>query len=682
MDPPRDIQPFKRNIATRSTVSSCSSLAMEIKRKKIRESSFFLNEAKYRHKKRCASVDDTQQITEDMNLLNIQQISKKLKDCDIQEKLEFEMRMKTGAYKLLIASTKREQVLDASRSLLTCDARIKAYMSEAQREKQQDIRRSSGSPDRIPCKGKVAISGLRIPLFWKDTEHFNSKGNAQRVAVFCLMKIGSEIFDTEMVIADPSMTDICFEGVKIFSEVKPDFDLTCELYSCGLEEETTFVNTPKKLARKLRSSLGRSSGRKLSPLLDGGDPDTFLQSNPIPVGARYSLLAYTTLGLEQAEGSFQSHSLIILQNVEASSWLPLYGNLCCKLVAQPDCMTQDMMSGYLSQQQRIEGLQRSCKLYCVLKVGQISCYYFPEEIQAKVEPSLIIPINKDTRIRAVRKDHKRTDTRLNLINPGNRDSTSHVFITETPDILQEWLDALWQHIYDQSQWQHTCDKIMEIEVLSPRKPPLFLMKQADSVYKDLSIGSPGKFESLTDIIHNKIEETDGRFLIGQQEDTELPHWAALFEGSRPVVVQKTVLSPGKESNQSITSPVTANRIKRRAPPPPPDKLPFVQPTSLLPSQEKENCKGARPRTGRPSLDAKFSAIIQQLQKSHTSTRKNAPLGQIEPCQHPCVPQKRHDESNIPENPVKEYSQAPQPPGPAPRNKLRMLFRDKVNPKAW
>uniref|UniRef100_A0A8C1AGC9 Rhotekin 2 n=1 Tax=Cyprinus carpio carpio TaxID=630221 RepID=A0A8C1AGC9_CYPCA len=521
------------------------------------------------------------------------------------------MRMRAGAYKLLVASTKKEQVLDASRSLLTCNARIKAYMSEAQmRKKQQDIRRSSGSPDQIACKGKVAISGLRIPLFWKDTEHFNSKGSAQRVAVFCLMKIGSEIFDTEMVIADPSMTDICFEGVKIFSEVKPDFELTCELYSCGLEEETTLVNTPKKLARKLRSSFGRSSIEKC-------------------LGARYSLLAYTTLGLEQAEGSFQSHSLIILQNVEASSWLPLYGNLCCKLVAQPDCMTQDMMSGYLSQQQSIEGLQRRCKLYCVLKAGQISCYYSPEEIQAKVEPSLIIPINKDTRIRVVGKDHQRTGTRLNLINPGNGDSTSHVFITETPDILQEWLDALWQHIYDQSQWQHTCEKIMEIEVLSPRKPPLFLIKQADSVYNDLSIGSPGKFESLTDIIHNKIEETDGRFLIGQEEDTEPPYWAALFEGSRPMVVQKTVLSPGKESNQSNTSPVTASRIKRRAPPPPPDKLPFVQPTSVLPSQEKENCRGARPRTGRPSLDAKFSAIIQQLQKSHTSTRKNAPLGQIE-----------------------------------------------------
>lgn len=33
-------------------------------------------------------------------------------------------------------------------------------------------------------------------------------------------------------------------------------------------------------------------------------------------GAKYSLLAYTRLGLPEAEGSFQSHSLVVLQNGE------------------------------------------------------------------------------------------------------------------------------------------------------------------------------------------------------------------------------------------------------------------------------------------------------------------------------------------------------------------------------
>ncbi|XP_017331577.1 rhotekin-2 isoform X1 [Ictalurus punctatus] len=174
--------------------------------------------------------------------------------------------------------------------------------------------------------------------------------------------------------------------------------------------------------------------------------------------------------------------------MEASSWLPLYGNLCCQLVAQPDCMTQGMMSGYLSQQQSVEGLQHCCRLYCVLKAGLLSCYFTPEEIQAKIEPSVIISINKDTRLRVVECNQK-AGARLSIIDPGTGNPATHVFIAETPDLLQEWLSVLLQHIYDQSQWQHTCDKLMEIEVLSPPKPPLFLTKQADSVYNDLSIGS-------------------------------------------------------------------------------------------------------------------------------------------------------------------------------------------------
>ncbi|XP_030642611.1 rhotekin-2 [Chanos chanos] len=655
MDLPRDIRTFTRNLSTRSTVSSCSSLAMEIKRKKIRQSTVFLpNE-----------------------------------DSDIQEKLDFEMKMRAGAYKLLVASTNKEQILNAAKSLLTCNTRIRAYMSEAQRKKeQQDLtatlrRRCCDPKSRVPCKGKVAVSGLRIPLLWKDSDHFNNKGNSRRVAVFCLMKTGSEIFDTEMVVVDKSVTDICFEGVTIFSDASPQFELNLEIYSCAIEEESTMVNTPKKLARKLRSSFGKASGKKLCPLLDGGDPDTFLQANPIPPGARYSLLAYTTLGLEQAEDSFQSHSLIVLQNVEASSWLPLYGNLCCQLVAQPDCMTQDMMSGYLSQQQNVEGLQRICRLYCVLKAGLLSCYYTLEEIEAKMEPGLIIPINKDTRIRLVDKESQRSSTKLSLTNPMSGNSASYVFSADSPDALQDWLEALWQHLYDQDQWKHCCTKLMKIEVLSPQKPPLFLTKQADSVYNDLSIGSPGKFESLTDIIHNKIEETSGQYLIGQ-EKSEPPHWAALFEGSHPIVVQKTVLSPGKESIQCDSSPTTSSHKKRRAPPPPTDKLPFVQTTGPLSYQEKENTfKGLKSRSGRPSLDAKFSSIIQQLQKSHGTSHRNAPLGQLEPSQHPHTPKKvpwREPEPDCLQDP--EVAQDHQQPVPAPRHKLRKSFREKMNPKAW
>ncbi|KAM4607083.1 rhotekin-2 [Polymixia lowei] len=729
MDDQRDVQTFRRDASSsRSTVSECSALAMEIKRKKIRQSTVFLQK-QARSMKRCPSLlNDTLQIVEDMNLLYIRQISKKLQDTNLQEKLNFEMRMRDGAYKLLLACSKREQVLNASKNLLTCNTRIKSYLTQLQKKKEEQDMIGAGrrlsdsvSDDRVPCTGKVAISGLRIPLMWKDSDHFNNRGSSRRVAVFCLMRIGSEVFDTTMVVVDRSATDICFEGVTVFNEAVPQFELRVELWSCALEEETMMVNTPKKLAKKLRNSFGKTAGKKLCPLLDSPDPDTFLQSNPIPSGARYSLLAYTTLCLSEAEGSFQSHSLIVLQDAEWSSWLPLYGNLCCRLVAQPICMTQHMMSGYLSQQQSVEGVYRCCSLYCVLSGAFLSCYFTPEEIAAKVEPTLNIPINKDTRIRVTEKDPAgRRSNGLSVINPSSGGAQTIIFTADTRDELEDWLDAFHQHFYDQSQWLHCCDQLMRIEVVSPRKPPLFLTKQADSVYNDLSINSPGKFESITDIIHSKIEETDGRFLIGQEEVKEAPNWSTLFDGSHPMVVQKSVLSPSKcstpcSSPNPNTSSVSNSNKKRRAPPPPSDRQPYAPPTRPtrppLPAplhppplsyHEKENTGAcsSRPatksKTGRPSLDAKFSAIIQQLQRNNTGgagalSRKNAPLGHVDvqPQGHVHPPLQELEYQN-------HHTQAPeaaaQPghfksslgfgPVPAPRSKLRKSFRDKINPKAW
>ncbi|XP_056291545.1 rhotekin-2 isoform X2 [Pseudoliparis swirei] len=686
MDDPRDVQTFKRNGSTGSFLSAGSAVAMEIKQKKIRQSTLFLQ-------------------TENTN---------------VQEKLDFEMRMREGAYKLLLACSKREQVLNASKNLLTCNARIKAYLALLRKKKEEQevigaAARFSDPGDRVPCNGTIAMSGLRIPLMWRDSAYFNNRGSSRRVAVFCVMQIGSEVFDTEMVVVDRSVTDICFEGVTVFKDVVPEFELKVELWSCALDEELTMVNTPKKLAKKLRSSFGKTAGKKLCPLLDNPDPDTFLQSNPIPVGAKYSLLAYTSLCLPEDEGSFQSHSLIVLQDAEWSSWLPLYGNLCCRLVAQPTCMTQSMTSGYLSQKLNVEGMNRCCSLYCVLSSGMLSCYFTPEEIDAKVQPTLNVPVNKDTRIRVMEKESARQKSRsLSIINPSPQGSETIVFTTETSQELEEWMDALHQHLYDQSQWLQCCNKLMKIEVASPRKPSLFLTKQADSVYNDLSINSPGKFEGITDIIHNKIEETDGRYLIGPEEEKEAPNWSSLFEGSHSVVVQRAILSQSKTSTpcsspNTNTSSTSISNKKRRAPPPPAHKEPHAPPsrptrpplpTSLPhphpppPSyQEKENSGTCAPRpatrskTGRPSLDAKFSAIIQQLQRSNAGgagalSRKHAPLGVLD-VQPQSQPQPEHQNHSTDATGEHAFLRPSHGPGPVPaaKSKLRKSIRERMNRKA-
>lgn len=215
------------------------------------------------------------------------------------------------------------------------------------------------------------------------------------------------------------------------------------------------------------------------------------------------------------------------------------------------------------------------------------------------------------------------------------------------------------------------------------------------------------------MIHNRIEETDGHFLIGNEEDKEMANWSTLFDGSHSLVVQKSVLSKSKTStpcpspNHNTSSTPISNK-KRRAPPPPSDREPYtppVRPTrpplpaSLhhpLPYQEKENSStcasrpATRSKTGRPSLDAKFSAIIQQLQRNNAggsaaASRKHAPLGVLD-IQPQSQPQSsllhapyESDEATGDHGFVK-VSHGPGPV-PAPRTKLRKSFRERMNLKA-
>lgn len=42
----------------------------------------------------------------------------------------------------------------------------------------------------------------------------------------------------------------------------------------------------------------------------------------------------------------------------------------------------------------MEGIDHCCRLFCVLSAGVLSCYFTPEEIEAKVPPTLRVAIDK------------------------------------------------------------------------------------------------------------------------------------------------------------------------------------------------------------------------------------------------------------------------------------------------
>ncbi|KAM8924352.1 rhotekin-2 [Pelodytes ibericus] len=634
-EPRRQFQMFRRNDRNRATVSTCSALGMEIKRKKIRESTLFPPQ----------------------------------EDNGIQEKLDFEMRMREGICKLLTVSTQKDQVLNAVKNLMVCNARIKGYLAQLHspvEENNAEIcgRRSSdvGVKERAACLGKVAISGIRIPLMWKDSDHFGSKEKSQRYAVFCMLKLGKEISDSDMVIVDKSMTDICFENVISFSGARPDFQLKLEVYSCCMED-SSITNTPKKLARKLRNSIGKSAGKKILSESEETEPEAYLFSSPHMPGAKYSLLAHITFTLESTEDSVCTHSLTITGHEESSFYLPLYGSMCCRLVAQPACMTEEVITGFLNKQELIGGLRTCTKLYCVLKGGKLLCYYTPEEIEAKIEPTLTLAINKDTRIRAVEKDSKKRTNSFSVINLVSGEAVTKIFSADSTEELHKWMEAFWQHFYNLSQWKHCSEELMRIEITSPRKPPLFLTKEASSVYHDMSIGSPVQFESVTDILHRKIEETDGRFLIGQEEETTPPPWSALFDGNHDLHIEKNAMPPGLKDDP--LNLIDCKGKKRRAPPPPPNKTPYstdVQKNSNV--LEKENLW---PRTSfsRMSFDAKLSSLKHQFQRP----------GAV-PCKPVFSEKCSNDEDKIE---ILAQDEEPSKPVPAPRQKS---IKERLDPRSW
>lgn len=49
---------------------------------------------------------------------------------------------------------------------------------------------------------------------------------------------------------------------------------------------------------------------------------------------------------------------------------------------------------FFSFQQTGKGLVGWRRLYCALRGGKLRCFYGPEEIEAKVEPALVVPVDK------------------------------------------------------------------------------------------------------------------------------------------------------------------------------------------------------------------------------------------------------------------------------------------------
>ncbi|XP_029451356.1 rhotekin isoform X2 [Rhinatrema bivittatum] len=621
-------------------------------------------------------MGDKLRILEDLNMMYIRQIALSLEDTDIQKKIDHEVRMREGACKLLAACTQREQALEAAKSLLICNSRIMAYMSELQRMKEAQVmqrmtrRPSDAGPmdDRLPCRGRVSISDLRIPLMWKDTEYFKNKGDLHRCAVFCLLQVGVEIYDTEMVMVDRTFTDICFENGIVFHDAGPEFELKVEIYSCGMEDDFSLGNTPKKLASKLSSSLGRSSGKRVRAALDGGGGSPVSNGGGSPIllpapsvpGPKYHLLAHTQLSLMDVQDSFRTHDLTITSNEECSFWLPLYGSMCSRLVAQPNCMSEQMMAGFLRMQQLVGEHQNWVRMFCVLRGSKLFCYRRREEAETKVEPAFTIAVNKETRIRATEKDPKNKVHSVSITNRYGGEEVTHTLLAESRADLQRWMEAFWQHFYDMSQWKQCCDELMKIETPSPRKLPATLSKQG-SLYHEMAIDATDDIGTVTDILAKRMKEFE------LQRGLDPPAWVSFFESTSKSSACRNFLT---SSTASITSDCdsaySASPCMNRSRPS----------KALAPNgTAKEGASAGHPKDhawSRPrtlSLDAKLTSLKKRALKVEAAVPKRVAI-------LPCSSSSSSSGSSTPDS---ESTSLARPA--AGRQSLRKI-RAKLDPRNW
>ncbi|CAL8320637.1 unnamed protein product [Lota lota] len=431
-------------------------------------------------------------------------------DGELQRKIEREVRMQEGASRLLAACSQRDQALEASKSLLTCNARLLALLGQLQRMREAQIlqrmgHRSSDVKDRLPCTGKLAISGLRIPLMWKDSEYFKNKGELHQCAVFCLLQCGKDICDTNLAMVDRTLTDICFEDTILFTEVDPEFQLRVELYSSPMADDAS--SGPRRLSL-LGSTLGGQSGRRIRAAFDaatacgsasgrGGERAEDQPSAPAPPtttpGPRFHLLGHTTLTMDHVQDSFKTHDLSLTATEDSPFWLPLYGSMCCRLVAQPVCMTRQVVMGRLRVKLTADA---DCweDFYGVLRGPNLLCYQREKEMQSDELPLFVIPVNKNTMV-SVSEEGLPAPTLL-ISTTCHGESIAYIVAPHIPQDAPRWLALCQQQLHDLSCWQRCCNNLMKIEEPASRKT---VAARQGSLYHEMVTPSAGEGHVVQDL---------------------------------------------------------------------------------------------------------------------------------------------------------------------------------------
>ncbi|RZF45070.1 hypothetical protein LSTR_LSTR002031 [Laodelphax striatellus] len=398
------------------------------------------------------------EVLQDLDLYYIKQIAQNLKEFDLEQKIELEIKMREGTTKLLAASRHQAQMLEAAKSLLTSNERMSAYIAELQRRKRDLLpKRTSTVMSLPPSKARLCLSDVRMPLIWRDSDHFKNKGDYRRFAVFCLARAGTEVYDTSLLCpVDRSLTDLTFPDVIVFNEVPHDFVFQLEIYSHILRDDLSIASTPRKIKNTIHSSISRTVGKKLAASLRD-------ELNSGKIGPHFELMASARLTLHDVHDSTRTHDLKLESLEVRSHQLPLFGHFCCRLAAQPNCMAQPIVSGPLTlvhHSQQLQPQQPPHLTWAQLQAFRLQLWKDRDAwLQGSSEPMVTVVVDKETVIKA----RKSSNCELEVSNESEGKEIVSVLRATSMEERDKWLRLLVHHALDHQRWRLAAERVMEIQ---------------------------------------------------------------------------------------------------------------------------------------------------------------------------------------------------------------------------
>ncbi|XP_024941970.1 rhotekin isoform X2 [Cephus cinctus] len=384
---------------------------------------------------------------------------------DLEQKIEVEIKMREGSARLLAAARHRAQSLEAARALLTSNERMSAYMAELQRRKREPSNKSS-----LPgSSARVSLSELRVPLMWRDSDHFKNRGDYRRFAVFCLARVGTEIHDTALLCpVDRALTDISFPDVLVFNNVPAEFELTLEIYSHILQEDLSIASTPRRIKRTIHSSISKTVGKKLAASLR----DELNSGKMYVTGPHFELMASAKLTLDDSDENIHTHDLVINNLENKHHALPLFGHFCCRLAAQPECVNKEVYAGSLN----LDG--REC--WARLQGFSLQSWESRKLAEEEQNPLDTIPVNRETTVQSSKSSAKE----LRIVNTVDGAEKTSILRLECSEEAQKWLRHLVMHAQDHLRWKHAAESIQDVPCVESARNSFISNKRQGSLYDE------------------------------------------------------------------------------------------------------------------------------------------------------------------------------------------------------